>query len=132
MCMIDACDERVTRINSGEYRVARKEHRCMECRRPIAAGERYHYETFVSDGRFADHKTCAHCMIARAWLSAECGGWAYGMVREDIEEHAEGGGYGFGVKFLAVGMARKWKRKDGRPWPIPRLPKTTHQKMETA
>lgn len=123
MCMSDDAD-RVTPINDGEYRKARKPHKCQECRREIAVGETYHYETFRNDGRFEQHKTCSHCMVVRDWLSAECGGWVYTMVEEDIREHADY--HGLRVKLLAVGMARNWRRKDGRMWPLPKMPKTTH------
>lgn len=124
MCMIDN-DNRVTRVNGGEYRVARKEHKCMECRRAIPVGERYHYETFIGDGHFTQHKTCQHCMIVRGWLNAECGGWIYTRVHEDIAEHADDGHYGFWVKLLSIGMERKWKRQDGSAWPLPRMPKVS-------
>lgn len=125
MCMTDDA-ERVTKV-SAAYRTARKPHRCAECGRAIEPGESYHYETFVFDGKFTSHKTCKHCMVARQWLSDECGGWVYGAVQEDIDEHAAYEGYGFRVRLLAAGMARKWKRKDGRMWPVPKVPPTAHE-----
>lgn len=128
MCMADDCDEWVQLIRSGDP-VAKKEHKCAECFRLIRAGEKYHTDTYYFDGGLTHHKTCAHCMVVRDWLQSECGGFLYGGVEEDIREHADNGMYGFGVKVLAVGMARNWMRRDGRRWPIPRLPKTTHEKM---
>lgn len=68
------------------------------------------------------HKTCAHCQRVRDWLTAECSGFVYGSIAEDIHEHAEEG-YGLAVKMMAVGIYRHWKRRDQRMWPIPRMPK---------
>lgn len=129
MCMTDDA-ERVTPINDGEYRVARKQHKCKECSRRIEPGERYHYETFRSDGDFTQHKTCAHCMVLRNWLSAECAGWVYTCVVEDFFEHS---GYGRGWRFhrLARNAQESWTigRTPGttRLRAIPTAPKTTHE-----
>jgi hypothetical protein len=128
MCMIDGADERVNLL-TDEMRTARKEHRCHECRRAILPGEKYSYESGVFDGRFCQYKTCAHCEVVKSWLAGECGGYIYGMVEEDIHEHASEGHYGFDVKKLAIGMSRDWRRRDGRLWPVPKKPPTTHQRM---
>jgi hypothetical protein len=119
--------ESVTLISEG-WRTARKEHRCKECGRAIAPGERYLYETFRYDG-FQSHKTCEHCSVVRSWLTAECGGWVYTGVAEDIHEHVAEEIYGPGVRLLSVGIGMKWKRADGRLFPVPRMPPTTHQLM---
>lgn len=123
MCMVDFSDGRVTVIRD-EWRKARKAHKCNECFRVIAAGERYSFEFFTFDGDCNSHRTCEHCMVVRGWLTDECGGFLYGGVEEDIHEHASEG-YGFRVKLLSIGISRNWRRKDGRMWPVPRPPKTT-------
>lgn len=127
MCMIDMADERVTVISERIGR-ARKQHKCDECSRRIEPGEQYLAEFYKSDGRTENHKTCSHCQVVRKWLNDECGGWIYGGVEEDIREHSWEG-HGIRVKMMAVGMERYWRRRDGRMWPIPRLPKTTHELM---
>lgn len=127
MCMFD--DGEQVEVLSTAKPVARKEHKCMECRRVIRPGEKYMVERYVFEGSLSYHKTCSHCQIVREWLLAECSGFVYTMIREDIEEHVMNGDYGVGVKLLAIGIGRKWRRKDGRQWPRPRLPKTTHQLM---
>lgn len=127
MCMIDYAEDRVTVLHERVYS-ARKEHKCDECGRGILPGERYTVERYVYDGGATTHKTCRHCKVVRDWLNAECGGFLYTGVREDIQEHADEGHYGFGVKLLSIGIERRWRRRDGRLWPTPRLPKTTHEK----
>jgi hypothetical protein len=131
MCMYDDGDGQVTMIRDGKFRMARKAHRCHECRRQIEAGESYHAEAYYFDSKFTEHKTCAHCMVARGWLQDECGGWLYGAIEEDIREHCRSGyAYPVGVHRLAVGMAWKWRRKDGSLMPIPARPMTTHEARE--
>lgn len=123
MCMIYGA-ETVTPIAEGRYVVAHKTHKCAECRREISAGEKYHTECFIDCNRaFVTHKTCAHCMVARDWLSAECGGWMYDMVLEDLDEHwPEHAGMRMGR--IIVGSRRKW-RWNGKLLPVPQMPEVT-------
>lgn len=79
MCMLDNGDGMVTMLSQAEP-VARKAHKCKECGREIAPGERYHVDRFIWEGELNTHKVCAHCMVAREWLSDECGGWLFGVV----------------------------------------------------
>lgn len=123
MCMYELADEAVTMLHTKEC-VARKEHTCNECQRIIRKSESYLNEAYIFDGEKTTHKTCAHCQIARQWLTAECSGWVFGAIYEDVAEHVQEG-YGFGVVRLAAGMKRKWTRKDGRAWPIPNVPDTS-------
>lgn len=85
MCMFDGCDEVVTVLHE-RYPKARKEHRCSECRRAIEIGEVYMVERYVSDGNAFTHKTCRHCQVVRQWLLAECSGFIYECIGEDIQE----------------------------------------------
>jgi hypothetical protein len=126
MCMLDDSDGLVTMLSTADP-VARKEHKCRECFRTIQAGERYHVDRFVFEGRLEAHKVCSHCMVAREWLSTECGGWLFGGVEEDIREHVHNGAYSIGVYRMAVGMAWKWRTPSGKMLPIPSVPKTTHE-----
>ena len=127
MCMIDYADGSVTELTVA-FRVARKQHKCTECYRAIQAGESYLYETHLWDGRINTCKTCSHCQIVCKWLTAECGGYVYGGVKDDIREHAYEG-YGMDVARLAVAMTRKWVRRDGSLRPVPVVPQTTHDAM---
>ena len=107
-------------INGGETadfyhrstRVARKQHRCEECARTIAVGEKYEHASLFYD-RWSAFKTCRHCMVSTGWLGHNCGGFLHGGVFDDIEEHTrEYPELAFGLLRLAVGMKRKWKRFD--------------------
>ena len=120
MCMMDYSDGTVTHIEQGRYVKARREHKCMECARRIDAGETYFAEVYVFDGRITRHKTCAHCMVVRNWLSDECGGWLYTAVKEDAADHASG--YGMDLARAVIGMKWKWRNKHGLlPVPAPIL-----------
>lgn len=125
MCMFDN-SEMAEVLTQKDVR-ARKEHRCYECRRTIAKGEQYRYETYLADGSISNLKTCRHCLRVREWLLRECGGFLCEAMLEDIEEHAQEEGYGVGVKMMAIGMRRRWKRRNGTMWPLPSIPKTSVQ-----
>lgn len=127
MCMVDGGDGYVLLL-STRFAVAHKTHRCAECGREIVPGERYCMDRYVWDGEFHNHKTCAHCDVARQWLAGECGGWLYTAVEEDIREHATSGAP-FSVMRLAVGMAWQWRTPRGKLLPVPKLPHTTHERV---
>lgn len=131
MCMVDDSDGSALVLRERRPR-ARTTHRCGECFRTILPGERYLAESFVSDGHFGSHKTCAHCEVAREWLWCECGGIVYGGISEDVSEHAASGLYGFGVARLAAGMRHKWTRRNGALWTVPRLPAGATQRVARA
>jgi hypothetical protein len=103
-------------LYSETQRTARKEHRCEECWRMIAAGEQYWYASGKAEGEFFDAKTCAHCHRAAEWLIKECRGYLHGGVLEDLKDHRYNG-YPFakamGLCRLIVGMGRDWKRFNG-------------------
>lgn len=122
MCMIDDGDGYVTVLRESKSK-ARKQHKCGECYRLIDVGEVYLSEATVFEGQFSIHKTCSHCLVARQWLYENCSGFIYGGVEEDIRDHANEGYGGFWLGRLAVGMAWKWRRKNGNLLPIPSLSK---------
>ena len=126
MCMIDDADGAVTTISGLLQRVARVTHKCKECCRIIDKGEKYFVESYVFEGEFTTHKTCAHCKVARDWLQDECGGWLYGGVAEDIREHVFSKMYSMSLTRVAVGMQWQWRTPKGRLMLVPRMPKTTH------
>lgn len=123
MCMADYSDGYSVVLHDRNQK-ARKEHKCSECYRIINAGETYNVQRCIFDGQADSYKTCEHCQVVKSWLQKECGGYLYQGVYEDIDQHRLGG-YGFGVVRLASGMGARWKRRDGRLFPIPKLPKIT-------
>lgn len=129
MCMIDASDGAVTVVADGKFVAARLPHRCSECRRTIERGESYHREAYVFEGIFHVHKTCAHCMVVRHWLSDECGGWLYGAVEEDAREHVWTNGhlYGRDLYRAVVGMQWQWRTPSGRLLPVPKPIRTLEE-----
>ena len=120
MCMIDGADGHCHVLKSQHYK-ARKEHRCSECSRMIRVGELYLYEATLFDGSFDHHKTCAHRQVSRGWLSANCGGWVYGSVEEDIVEHAHDYRRKDLIR-LKWGMARLWTKRSGQLMALPPMP----------
>ena len=52
----EACDVWTTKM-----RVARKSHKCCECREEIKAGDRYEYIFSVFEGDIYTYKTCEFC-----------------------------------------------------------------------
>lgn len=122
MCRIDDCDERVEVFQEYD-RVGRKEHRCSECRRTIAAGEKYHYEFGKLEGDPVTYRTCSHCMVARQWLRANCGGWIYEGVIQEICDHAvEYPDIAAPLKSIVSGANAKWLSTGGNLMPVPDMP----------
>ena len=83
-CIYVDIDGSVTLLSEKEVK-ARKEHKCAECREVIPAMAHYWREVYVYDGDLTDHKTCSVCKSIRDVFF--CDGWAYGGIREGLEEH---------------------------------------------
>lgn len=119
MCMIDSCDE-FSIVLREEQRKARKEHKCMECFRTINKGEKYLNEGTLFDGRKSTHKTCSHCQVVRKWLTNNCGGFAYGCIREDFNDHAIEYTHIPSLVITNALMYNRWMTKKGtlyrKPW----------------
>ena len=106
MCGVDDCEPSAfSRIESP---VARKPHRCHECRRTIQRGEQYQRFTCENDGSVVSHKACSHCAASQEWLLCHCGGWVTGVLLEELEEHWEEGHRDGGLARLIVGIRRGW------------------------
>ena len=124
MCMVEGAD--CSQIfNSESWHRARKAHRCCECGREIVVGERYRY-CAIKDYEYSgvdSYHTCAGCAVVEDWLRAECRGWLFGGVDEDLAGHLTYGPWSadeerqtFRVTRparLLVGMRRRWRRFDG-------------------
>ncbi len=120
MCMIDFAED--SDFYSETWRKARKEHRCDECRRTIAVGERHKRHAMALDGSVSVYLHCLHCSAAASWLVKHCGGYLCAGVEDDLFEHW-GEHYDGDRLFLGraiVGMRKRWLRRDGslmRPLP---------------
>jgi hypothetical protein len=126
--MIDTSDDMTVELRRGHQR-ARKQHRCVECRRTIDAGETYLVTVYPWEGEIETDRCCAHCEIARRWLSAECSGYVYGCVLLDLDEHVAEGLYPQSLADFAASMRAQW-RVDGDLMPVPEMPPTSGQLLE--
>jgi len=80
-CEVDEC---CTTLNVTRP-VARKEHKCHECKMIIARGEQYLSETTVFEGKVETWKTCANCESIRKNLFTA--GFYYGEIKYMLREH---------------------------------------------
>lgn len=71
--------------SSTTIRKARKDHRCVECRETIKAGDRYEFVSGVWDGEPAAYKTCLSCVEIRDHFA--CEGYLIGEVWNDLEDN---------------------------------------------
>lgn len=118
MCMYDLGDGWA--VHTSRMHRARRPTHCNECGRIIEAGEQYEYNTGILNDcsarrKWTSSKTCAHCLIAREWLGAVCGGWLYCGVHEDIDEHVRESEEVscFALVLIDSWMRRDWRKKDG-------------------
>lgn len=117
MCMVDLGEG--WKVYRSEHRTARVPFKCCECNRDVDAGERYFFATGIGNGetKWETYKMCLHCdTYAARWLMAQCGGYLFYGVYEDLLEHR----YELGMDEpdlslgrAIVGMRRKWRKKDG-------------------
>lgn len=121
MCSIDDADRAIVLHNVD--RKARKPHRCSECARTIEPGEVYNHQATLFDGSKESYRCCAHCEVARDWLQAECGGWVYTEVADEVTEHFRDGYAQLGR--LAASLRRRWRGFRGQLLPIPTRPPTS-------
>lgn len=68
--------------------MARKPHKCCECWRLIAPGERYEYAAYKYEGSVGVNKTCGQCAEIRAVFSCGQGGPHYGQLWEEMRDYA--------------------------------------------
>lgn len=87
-CLCFIADE-IADLLSRTRPKARKEHKCIECKCTIYAGEVYEKDVTVYDGNFATYKTCLPCIKIRENL-IQCD-WFYGGLWQDIHDAHCGG-----------------------------------------
>jgi hypothetical protein len=82
-CINVGCDDECCTMISEGFRVARKSHKCCECREEIKPGSRYYYEFTTYDGETTAFKTCEICKELRDKLFR---GWMWGDIWYEIGE----------------------------------------------
>lgn len=107
MCMVDEADY-TWDVFLQETRRARKTHRCGECGTPINSGDTYCYSKGLGGGEgWQQFRTCAECLPACDWLVAQCGGYLFYGVYEDLHEHWGEGPFALGLTEVEmVGFGR--------------------------
>jgi hypothetical protein len=78
------CDEPAEVFTSSSP-TARKPHKCCECRREIAVGEKYSLDAGRWGGDWQKFRTCGDCLSIRKVFF--CGGFEYETVLEHVGEH---------------------------------------------
>lgn len=133
MCMADYADGDGGQLISEGKRKARKAHQCGECFRTIEPGEAYEFSTYAHEGSMTTYKVCVHCAVAMAWLGDNCGGWLWGGIWEDIQEHVDEYRSVYPIvarqlKRLSVWADHDWKvhrgPRKGARLPVPAMPVT--------
>lgn len=112
MCMVG--DDYVQMLRETKP-VARKAHRCDECRRDIEPGETYINEVWLWEGEMGRGKTCLQCRAAAHWLNIVCSGWCYEAVIDDLYEHVREEPEVVSSKLVRLVRyaRRQWRRRDG-------------------
>ena len=106
------CDYDPASVYEAVDRIARKQHRCYECGRPIWPGEAYEkvFGIWYDEGP-QTFKTCVRCLALREFVQSnvKCFCWAHGNVIDDALEtarhyHEQGNGLLFGAyrRYVAI------------------------------
>lgn len=90
-----SCDDNMPAVYREEKRVARKEHTCWECRRPIAKGDIYVVCSGVWDGRGDSYKWCDTCATISNLANGLFDDWCFifGDLQTCVEEALRGSIY---------------------------------------
>lgn len=85
-CPLGRGDDDAATVYNDDIVVARKEHRCTECRKPIVKGEKYELAKGCWDGSWSTFKTCLLCVEIRNRFACQ-EGWLFGEVWNQLEEN---------------------------------------------
>lgn len=89
-CATIYCDpDDICTVLSRETLVARKEHKCDECRRKINPREQYLREVTLFDGKVETWKTCADCQSIRDNFFRD--GFFYGETKSMLHDYVRDG-----------------------------------------
>lgn len=84
---IGGYDGELTEFFSEEWPKARKAHKCSECARLIAPGQKYQRCSGKSDGDFWSFITCSVCAEIRRVFTCDGSEALGGMLWEDMAEY---------------------------------------------
>ena len=73
--------DRLATLLSDGFHIARKDHKCCECRESIKPGEKYYKEVTIADGSLETFKTCFDCFNVR---NAFFCSWTWGSIWGDL------------------------------------------------
>lgn len=125
MCMADS-GEGPDFFSDSEQK-ARKQLKCLECRRVIEIGETYRRYFGIHEGEAFTGKICQHCEVPAQWLSINCGGYMFEAILEDFREHASEYRR-MDIARIAVMARNKWRSpRRGVLLPVPTLPRPLAQ-----
>lgn len=107
-------------VLASENPVARKDHRCDLCDRIIGPGERYNRQRNIGEDGPYVFKVCAHCCaLVRLTTATDWADDDAGYAADDICEWEPGTIW---EARLRAQYRRKWRRLDGRLYPVPTAP----------
>lgn len=79
-CEIDGYGE-ACEFTTTTYPIAKKEHKCDECKRTIKRKEKYQHIKGMFEGDFFTHKVCSDCQsVIKTFFC----GWSQGSVWDDL------------------------------------------------
>lgn len=87
-CPLTGADEADGTMECFEQRVvvAKKTHRCLECRLDILPGTSYEYAKGLWESEWSTFKTCLSCVEIRNHFACS-NGYLFGQLWEDIESN---------------------------------------------
>lgn len=117
------CDYEPAQFYRAETRRARTAHKCTECKRLIAPGERY--EKVFGKWEYVVEfiNTCQRCLALREYVEAHvpCFCWAHHSLFEDVREtishfahEAPGLAFGAGRLMVAARSAPRFESREVR------------------
>lgn len=68
-----------------QWRTARKQNKCCECKRSILPGQRYQFVSGRWDGDWLSYRTCEDCYHIRMAFACD-GTWVFETLWEDLRE----------------------------------------------
>lgn len=85
------CDYEPASVYEAKDHIARKQHKCTECNRPIWPGEVYEKVWAIWEMEPTTCKTCIRCLALREFVKASvpCFCWAHHNIIEDAMNTAE-------------------------------------------
>ena len=86
-CVYTDYGEPLPEFHKAKIQMAKKNHKCCECKRTILPFEKYEYVSGMWEGDFLIFKTCIDCLDIRKEFF--CDGWLYEGMKEALWEHLQ-------------------------------------------